>query len=34
MLELMRIDVPTARFAKVPKAPETSEPATWIDVLT
>jgi hypothetical protein len=34
MLELMRIDVPTARFAKVPKAPETREPAAWIDVLT
>lgn len=34
MLELMRIDVPTARFAKPPKSAATAEPAAWIDVLT
>jgi len=34
MLELMRIDVPQARFAKSPKAAPAGDPAAWIDVLT
>ena len=34
MLELMRIDVPEARFAKAPKAAPAREPDAWIDVLT
>jgi hypothetical protein len=34
MLELMRIDVPEARFAEPPKADPATDPATWIDVLT
>jgi len=34
MLELMRIDVPEARFAKPSKADPVTDPATWIDVLT
>ena len=34
MLELMRIDVPQARFAKPPKAAPAGDPAAWIDVLT
>lgn len=34
MLELMRIDVPEARFAKPPKAAPASAEAAWIDVLT
>jgi len=34
MLELMRIDVPEARFAKPPEAPPAGDPAAWIDVLT
>jgi hypothetical protein len=34
MLELMRIDVPEARFAKPPKAAQPADPAAWIDVLT
>jgi hypothetical protein len=33
MLELMRIDVPEARFAKPPQAAP-QEPVAWIDVLT
>ncbi len=34
MLELMRIDVPEARFAKPPEAAPAGDPAAWIDVLT
>lgn len=34
MLELMRIDVPEARFAKTPQAAPATDPAAWIDVLT
>ena len=34
MLELMRIDVPEARFAKSPKPNPATDPAAWIDVLT
>jgi hypothetical protein len=34
MLQLMRIDVPEARFAKPPQAAPVTDPATWIDVLT
>ena len=34
MLELMRIDVPEARFAKPPKAAAAGERPAWIDVLT
>jgi hypothetical protein len=34
MLELMRIDVPEARFAKPPEAAPATDPAAWIDVLT
>jgi hypothetical protein len=33
MLELMRIDVPEARFAKPPEAAPATDPAAWIDVL-
>ena len=33
MLELMRIDVPEARFARAPKAEPVTDPATWIDQL-
>ena len=33
MLELMRIDVPEARFAKPPEADPVTDPATWIDQL-
>ena len=34
MLELMRIDVPEARFAKPPQVETATDPASWIDVLT
>lgn len=34
MLELMRIDVPEARFAKAPARAPSTDPASWIDVLT
>ncbi len=34
MLELMRIDVPEARFAKPPQPERATDPATWIDNLT
>ncbi len=34
MLELMRIDVPEARFAKAPARAPATDPAAWIDVLT
>jgi hypothetical protein len=34
MLELMRIDVPEARFAKPPETEPATDPATWIDQLT
>ncbi|MDQ3759747.1 MAG: hypothetical protein M3331_07390 [Actinomycetota bacterium] len=34
MLELMRIDVPEARFAKPSEAEPGREPTAWIDVLT
>ena len=34
MLELMRIDVPEARFAKTPGPEPATDPAAWIDVLT
>ena len=34
MLELMRIDVLEARFAKAPKAAPAGERGAWIDVLT
>jgi len=33
MLELMRIDVPEARFAKPPRRAPATDPATWIDQL-
>lgn len=33
MLELMRIDVPEARFAKPPRPTVATDPATWIDEL-
>ena len=33
MLELMRIDVPEARFAKPPQADPATDPAAWIDQL-
>ena len=34
MLELMRIDVPEAGFARLPEAAPATDPAAWIDVLT
>ena len=33
MLELMRIDVPEARFAEPPRAAPATDPASWIDQL-
>jgi hypothetical protein len=33
MLELMRIDVPEARFAKPPQIQPATDPAAWIDKL-
>jgi hypothetical protein len=33
MLELMRIDVPEARFAKPPQPDPVTDPAAWIDQL-